>query len=154
MTENIGIKRVESQIRLIITEALSRHLSDPRLDKIASITKVEVSGDFAFADVYFSVMGGEDEQQEFMDGIERARGVLQKMVAKKLRTRTCPRLRFYPDQSIKQSFETMQAIDRAMERTNPAKDQTGDEDDSFETPDESVIFEEFDDKESQGEGNQ
>lgn len=124
MTENIGTKRVESQIRFIITDALQRHLADPRLEKIASITQVKVSNDLAYADVYFSVMGSKEDEKEFITGIERAKGLLQKLVAKNLRTRTCPQLRFHLDESIKKGFETMQAIDRAMERTkatNPDK---------------------------------
>ncbi|MFA5864207.1 MAG: 30S ribosome-binding factor RbfA [Phycisphaerae bacterium] len=111
---NIGLKRLESQIRLVISEAMQRKLADPRLDRLASITKVELTTDLSFADVCFSIMGTESQQRDYMQAINRAHRILQSMVAKILRTRTCPTLRFHLDQSIKKGFETMQLIDKSM----------------------------------------
>ncbi len=110
-TRSIG--RLESQIRLIISNALQTKLSDPRLDRIASITRVELSGDMSFADVYISVMGTDAQQRTFMRGLEHAHSVLQRLVAKNLRTRVCPILRFHLDNSIKQGFETLKLIEKS-----------------------------------------
>ncbi len=108
-----SIGRLESQIRLIISNALQTKLSDPRLDRIASITRVELSADLSFADVYVSVMGTETQQRTFMRGLEHAHSVLQRMVAKNLRTRVCPTLRLHLDRSIKQGFETLKLIEKS-----------------------------------------
>ena len=112
---NIGLKRLESQIRFIISETLQKKLSDPRLDQVASITRVELTADMSFADVHFSVMGTGKEQKNFIHGMSHAHGLLQRRVAKKLRTRTCPVLRFHLDQSIKKGFETLRILDKTME---------------------------------------
>ena len=109
----IGTKRLGSQIRLVVSMALQKKLSDPRLERLASITKVELATDLSFADVSFSIMGTESQQRAFMAGINRAHGVLQSMVARNLRTRTCPTLRFHLDQSIKKGFETLQLIEKS-----------------------------------------
>lgn len=109
---NIGLRRLESQIRLVISEAIQKKLNDPRLERMASIVRVELSADLSFADVSISVMGTEAQQRAYMKGMEHAHGVLQKMVARNLRTRTCPTLRFHLDQSLKKGFETMQLIDK------------------------------------------
>jgi ribosome-binding factor A len=110
---NIGLRRLESQIRLIISEAMQKKLNDPRLERMASIVRVELSADLSFADVSISVMGTEAQQRAYMKGMEHAHGVLQKMIARNLRTRTCPTLRFHLDQSIKKGFEMMQMIDKS-----------------------------------------
>ncbi len=111
---SIGLKRLGSQIRLVISEAMQKKLNDPRLERMASITRVEITADMSFAEVYISVMGTESEQRAFMHGLEHAHGMLQKMVARNLRTRTCPILRFYLDQSIKKGFETLQLIEKSQ----------------------------------------
>ncbi len=110
-----SIGRLESQIRLIVSRALQTKLSDPRLDRIASVTRVELSGDLSFADVYVSVMGTEAQQRTFMRGLEHAHSVLQRLVAKNLRTRVCPTLRLHLDQSIKQGFETLKLIEKSAQ---------------------------------------
>jgi ribosome-binding factor A len=104
---------LESQIRLVISEAMQKKLNDPRLERMASIVRVELSRDLSFADVCISVMGTEAQQRAYMKGMDHAHGLLQKMVAKNLRTRTCPTLRFHLDQSIKKGFEVMSLIDKS-----------------------------------------
>jgi len=107
-------KRLEGVIRLVVSDALQNRLSDPRLDRIASVTRIRLSPDLSFADVYISVMGSDGQQRAFMRGLMRAGGFVQSLVARKLTTRTCPVLRFHLDQSLKKGFETIQKIDAAM----------------------------------------
>jgi ribosome-binding factor A len=91
---------------------------------MASIVRVELSRDLSFADVSISVMGTEAQQRAYMKGMERAHGLLQKMVARNLRTRTCPTLRFHLDQSIKKGFEVMSLIDKSeAERAEREREQ-------------------------------
>jgi len=123
----MAVKRLASQIRLIISDALQNKLADPRLERLASITRVEISLDMSFADVYISVMGTEGQQGAYMTALRRAHGLLQSMVARKTRTRTCPTLRFHLDQSLKKGFETIKLIDKVAaelaERQGPQIDQ-------------------------------
>jgi ribosome-binding factor A len=109
---HIGLRRLESQIRLVISEAMQKKLNDPRLERMASITRVEITADLSFANVYISVMGTESQQRAYMKGLEHAHGVLQKMVAKNLRTRVCPTLRLHLDQSIKKGMEILRLLEK------------------------------------------
>jgi ribosome-binding factor A len=59
-------------------------------------------------------MGNDSQQQLFMKAMNSAHGKLQSMVAKHLKTRTCPMLRFHLDQSIKKSMQTLQLIEKSM----------------------------------------
>jgi ribosome-binding factor A len=110
----IGLQRLASQIRLVVSDAMQKKLSDPRLERMASITRVEITADLSFADVSISVMGTESQQRAYMRAMDTAHGVFQRLVAKNLRTRTCPTLRFHLDQSIKRGFETLELIEKSM----------------------------------------
>jgi len=105
---------LESQIRMVVSQAIQKKLSDPRLERMASITRVEITADMSFADVYISVMGTESQQRAFMRAMDGAHRIVQEMVGKNLKTRTCPTLRFRLDQSLKRGFETMQLIEKSM----------------------------------------
>ena len=125
-------KHLEAVVRLVVSNALQNRMSDPRLNVMASVTRVELSRDMSFAQVYISVMGSEGQQRAFMQALQGAGGLIQSMVAHKLATRTCPTLKFYLDQSLKKGFETIQKIEAAMaqlaQRTgvkDPSEDQAG-----------------------------
>jgi ribosome-binding factor A len=122
----IGIKRLESQIRMVVSEGIQRKLNDPRLEHMASITHVEVSSDLSYADVSVSVMGTEGEQRAYIKGLQHAHGVLQKMVARNLQTRTCPTLRFHLDQSIKKGIETLKLIEKSENERAKRESESGD----------------------------
>ncbi len=122
----IGLQRLASQVRFVISDAMQNRLNDPRLERLASVTRVELSADMAFADVHISVMGTDVQQSTYMAGLQNAHGVLQKLIAKKLRTRVCPSIRLHLDKSLKKGFETIQMIDKAMDELSD--DQAGDGD--------------------------
>ena len=124
----VGLQRLASQVRLVISDAIQNKLSDPRLERIASVTRVELSPDLSFADIYISVMGTESQQKVYMKGLAHAHGVLQSLVARKLRTRTCPSVRLHLDQSLKKGFETIRMIDQAMEELDGGHEGQADDD--------------------------
>lgn len=99
---------------MVVSQAIQKKLSDPRLERMASITRVEITADMSFADVHISVMGTESQQRAFMRAMDSAHRIVQEMVGKNLKTRTCPTLRFRLDQSLKRGFETMQLIEKSM----------------------------------------
>ncbi|MBN1489721.1 MAG: 30S ribosome-binding factor RbfA [Phycisphaerae bacterium] len=114
------LERMASEVRAVVGDAITNRLSDPRISPFASVTRVSVSTDSSVADVYVSVMGDEGEQRKTLAGLKHARGHLQGMVAKRLRTRQCPTIRFHLDDSIKRGIETIRAIDDVMGRTSGA----------------------------------
>lgn len=126
MVARIGLQRLASQIRLVVSDAMQNKLSDPRLDRIGSVLRVEVSPELAFANVYISVMGTEGQQSSYIQALQGAHGKVQKLLARKLRTRTCPSLRFHLDQSLKQGMETIRLIDKAMAEQADGKNEQAD----------------------------
>jgi len=105
------LERMASLIRQVVSEAIMSRISDPRVSRFTSVTRVQVSPDLSFADVYVSVMGNEAEQRTTLRGLMSARGMVQSMLARDLSTRQCPTLRFHPDDSIKRGIEMIRQIE-------------------------------------------
>jgi ribosome-binding factor A len=107
-------ERVANIIRQVVSDAIANKLSDPRIEPLSSVTRVEVSGDLEYAKVFVSVMGEAGAGRRTMAGLNSATGAVQRMVARKLPIRHCPRLSFHLDESIKRAAETIRLIDASM----------------------------------------
>ncbi len=106
--------KMASLIRSITGAMIANKLSDPRISPFASVTRVELSADLQVAKVYVSVMGNDADQTTTMRGLEHARGRIQREVAKNIRARHCPELRFISDASIKKAARIMQIIEDSV----------------------------------------
>ena len=80
---------------------------------MVTINEATVSRDLAYADIYFTVLPAENT-----DGVEevlnQAGGFLRSQLAKILKTRTTPRLRFHYDSTIETGARLNKAIDDAV----------------------------------------
>ncbi len=120
------LQKVASTIRNVMSEAIAHRLNDPRIMPMTSVTRVEVSADLTHARIYVSVMGTTGEQQKTMDGLHHSTAFLQSILARRLTTRNCPRLRFFQDPSIKNAMETNRIIDECVNASGPAEAADGD----------------------------
>ena len=107
---SIRQQKVESQVRRLVSEAILRDLSDPRISGLLSVTRVEVSPDLREARVSISILSDRPEST-VMSGLVSARGVIQKHVAEGMKIRYAPRLSFLLDESLKRQAEVLKALD-------------------------------------------
>ena len=112
-------ERIGSLIRTVVSAAIRERLSDPRIETLTSITRVEVSADLSVARVNVSVLASEVRRQLCVDALQHAAGRLRAAVAQQVRLRQVPRLEFHLDDSVQQAFHTVQAIDAAMAEFGP-----------------------------------
>lgn len=112
-------ERVAHVIREVVSEAIASKLNDPRIAPFASVTRVEMSADLEHAKIWVSVMGEEPVQRRTMAGLKSAAPLVQRMVARELPLRHCPRLHFVLDESIKRGAETIRLIREAMAELEP-----------------------------------
>lgn len=110
-------ERVASVVQEIVSEAIARRLSDPRIAPLTTVTRVEVTADLLVAKVYFSVIGDDAEERRTLAAIRHARGFIQRIVARELTLRQCPELRFDIDQGAKRARETLQLLDENRRRS-------------------------------------
>lgn len=97
-TEGRRPRRVAEQVRAHLSVVLTTELEDPRLAGIA-VTKVSVTPDLGYADVYVRMMVDVDERGRgrVLSTLARASGHLRKGLAPVLRVKRVPDLRFHYD---------------------------------------------------------
>jgi ribosome-binding factor A len=105
-TERVG-RLIQEKIGALIVEG---KVKDPRVDPFLSITRVVVSRDFAYADCYVSSYKSAGLAMG-VAGLQSAAGFIQSQLAKMMRIRQTPKLRFHEDQGIREGFEIVQKID-------------------------------------------
>lgn len=107
-------ERVASLIRQIIASAIQSRLSDPRVERLTSVTGVEVSPDLSVAKIRVSVLAPASRRKLTLEALRSASRRLRTMVGQELAVRQVPELIFYLDESIQHGIETERAIDEAL----------------------------------------
>jgi len=107
-------ERVAHIVRAVVSNAISHKLSDPRIEPLSSVTRVEVSRDLEHVKIFVSVMGDASVRRRTMAGLNSAAGLVRRLVARQLPIRHCPQLSFQLDESIQRAVETIQLIDETM----------------------------------------
>ncbi len=79
---------------------LQSEINDPRLGFI-TVNEVELSRDLAIAKVYFTVLGkNHDQVEKVREIIDRCIPFIRRGLAKRMRIRVLPELRFIYDESL------------------------------------------------------
>jgi ribosome-binding factor A len=97
--ELIGSLIVESKIK------------DPRVDPLLSITRVKVSRDLSFADVYVSGYKSPRGLSTGVAGLQSAAGFIHAQLNAGMRLRQIPRLRFHEDPGLREGFDMIKKIE-------------------------------------------
>jgi len=97
-------------IRKEISEMiLSKTIKDPRIGFL-TITRVSVSDDCRMARIYFSVLGGIEEQNRSLEGLNSARGYVRKELGRRMSLRYTPEINFQFDPSIEYAIHIDEVI--------------------------------------------
>ncbi|MBQ1186131.1 MAG: 30S ribosome-binding factor RbfA [Clostridia bacterium] len=110
------INRVTSDIKLALSDIL-REVKDPRISKLLSIVKLDVSGDMSYAKVYVSAIEGKEKTEESVKALKGAAGFIRRELGSRLKLRKVPELRFVADNSIEFSAN-ISAIVNTFENTD------------------------------------
>ena len=108
-------EKVARVVKEAVSDAITHHLSDPRIEGFVSVTRVEMSTDLRNANVYLSIFGRDETSQNktFM-AITHAKSRIQSMVGGRMQSKFCPVLHIYMDEKFKKTLETMNLIDKAI----------------------------------------
>ena len=114
--------RVGNLIREKISELiLGGKVKDPRVDSFLTVTRVDVSRDLSYADIFVSSYKSEVGLAKGVEGLQNAAGFIQAQLAKTMRIRSTPKLRFHADPGIREGFEIIQKIDELTEPHNESQ---------------------------------
>ncbi len=99
-------------------------MSDPRLATV-TVTEVRATQDLKEATVFWTVLNPKAKEGA-ATGLESARGVLQGRIARELRTRETPQLRFAYDQHHDDAVALTQLIETVTRDVPPPDDEPDD----------------------------
>ncbi|WP_006787488.1 30S ribosome-binding factor RbfA [Thiorhodospira sibirica] len=105
--------RVGDQIQRELAELLRHEVNDPGIGMI-TLAGVEVSRDFAYAKVYFSVLGDDTQIKASQAALQRASSFLRRELGRRIRLRTIPQLRFVYDDTQLRGAKISALIDQAI----------------------------------------
>ncbi len=98
-----------------ILEVLSRMLQvsvkDPRVGFV-TINSVEVNRDHSVAQIYWSVLGDEEDRKSSFAGLKKARGYMMSNLTRTLGLRAAPDLRFIYDDTVAKGLELDNVLDQ------------------------------------------
>ena len=105
------MRRVDEAIREVLSDALGHQdLKDPRIGFV-TVTDVKTSPDLRHARVYVTVLGGQEEREATLAGLQSAHGVLQRRVNAELRMKRTPTLEFVYDDTTDRAMRVEQLLD-------------------------------------------
>ena len=106
-TDRVG-NLIQEKIGALIVEG---KIKDPRVNPFLSVSRVQVSRDLTWADVYVSTFKPETNLARGVLGLQSAAGFIQSLLAGEMRLRQTPRLRFHEDLSIREGFDMIKKIE-------------------------------------------
>jgi ribosome-binding factor A len=104
-------QKLETQIKKLVGTLIVTEIKDPRIGFV-TVTNVELSKDYAYADVYVSVLGDDNDKKKTLMGLQSARGFIQYRVGKALSIRTIPEIRFHLDTSIEKGVDMVNLLEK------------------------------------------
>ena len=110
-----------STIQREIAGMILRDLDDPRLPTIVSVTRVKVSDDLEYADIFVSVMGTPGQQTAALNALKHAAGAMRTKLTKSLSIRVAPFLRFQFDEQLKKEMAVLELLEQVRKENEEAE---------------------------------
>lgn len=115
------IKRISEEIKRVVAELLQKGVKDPRIDPMTSVTKVEVTNDLSYVNIYISVLGDKEDKKETLKGLESAKGFIRKEISKRIDLRYSPEPIFHLDEAIEHGIYISKLIEKVNKEDEDKK---------------------------------
>lgn len=113
---------LEETLRRVLAEAIGTELDDPRIGFV-TVAEVRLNRDNTVAQVFYTVMGDEEDHKRTQRGLRQATGYLRQIIGDRIRLRNTPELRFRYDSSLDRSFRLEEVLED-IPPSPPADDDT------------------------------
>lgn len=127
-------ERLQQAIKQELSKILLEEMNDERL-KFVTITDVELSDDQKYLKVYFSTMPGKNSEQ-ILQSLERVKGYVSGEVARTLRLRFAPEIKFELDNSIERGVRMVKLLED-LEKKDEVKEDESHEDETTDHTEET-----------------
>lgn len=95
----LKVQRINANIQRELSLILQNDVRDKNL-QFCTITSVDTTNDLSICKVYISFVGDENTQRKGMNALDKSKGYLRSLLAKKLKIRKVPELHFLIDTSL------------------------------------------------------
>ena len=99
MANRLRLEKLQELIKQEMSKMLLKELKDPRIGFV-TVTDVEMTGDLREAKIYVSVMGGEEQVKNSLEGLNSALGFIRREIGQRIRLRFTPEISFALDTSL------------------------------------------------------
>lgn len=99
MGNKLRIEKLQELIKQEMSKMLLKEIKDPRIGFV-TVTDVEMTGDLREAKIYVSVMGGEEQIKNSLEGLNSALGFIRREIGHRIRLRFTPEISFALDTSL------------------------------------------------------
>lgn len=107
--------RVGQEIQKEVAMIIQREVKDPRLGMV-TVNAVEVTRDLAYAKVFVTFLTiGEQTEEASIEVLNEASGFIRSILAKRIKARIMPELRFVFDKSMAEGVRMTSLVNKAIE---------------------------------------
>lgn len=99
MAKQLRIEKLQELIKQEMGKMLLKELKDPRIGFV-TVTDVEMTGDLREAKIYVSIMGGEEQVKNSLEGLNSALGFIRREIGQRIRLKFTPEISFALDTSL------------------------------------------------------
>ncbi len=125
---SIRTERVSSAIKRTLSTSISNLATDNGLG-LASVSMVKLSKDLNVASVFINFLASKQDNmsvEQFLELLHKNKGQLRSLVAREVRLRFTPELRFFYDDTLEQ-MEHIDNLLNEVKKNYPYKEDYGDE---------------------------
>ncbi len=102
--------KMNQSILEVLSSLIQSAVKDPRVGFV-TINQVKLNRDHSVAEVFYSVLGDEQERRDSFKGLKKARGFMQSKLVRTLGMRAAPSLRFVYDDSVAKAIDMGELLD-------------------------------------------
>ena len=102
-------EQLEKSLIRKINNIIYREINDPRI-KFVTITKVKVSSDLKYADIFVTIFNDRKQQKKTLEGLKNATKFIRGELGKDLKIRYVPDIKFIIDKDLEQQYKLLKII--------------------------------------------
>lgn len=105
-------KRCEQLEKCLIREInniIYRKINDPRI-KFVTITRIKVSPDLRYADIFVTIFNDEVKQKKALKGLKNASKFIRGELGKDLKLRYVPNIKFKIDEDLEHQYKLLKIV--------------------------------------------
>lgn len=105
-------KRCEQLEKCLIREInniIYRKIKDPRI-KFVTITRIKVSPDLRYADIFVTIFNDEVKQKKALKGLKNASKFIRGELGKDLKLRYVPNIKFKIDEDLEHQYKLLKIV--------------------------------------------